>query len=75
MTDYWKSEHYSKHANYVSKLATKAIEDLRPVSGETILDLGCGDGEIAQFLQEKGYIVKGIERKQRDEFLGFGRLT
>ena len=60
-TDHWNSEDYARHANYVSALTQEVMQDLAPQQGEQILDLGCGDGELAAFIQNNGATVLGID--------------
>ena len=59
--DYWKSEDYASHASYVSRLSHEVMQDLAPQRGEQILDLGCGDGELAEVLMGLGCDVVGID--------------
>ena len=59
--DYWKSEDYASHASYVSRLSHEVMQDLAPQRGEQILDLGCGDGELAEVLMRLGCDVVGID--------------
>ena len=59
--DYWKSEDYASHASYVSQLSQEVMQDLAPQRGEQILDLGCGDGALAEVLMGLGCHVVGID--------------
>ena len=59
--DYWKSEDYASHASYVSQLSQEVLLDLTPQRGEKILDLGCGDGALAEVLMGLGCDVVGID--------------
>ena len=45
--DTWNAELYDAKFGYVSSLAGGVTELLAPKPGETILDLGCGTGELA----------------------------
>ena len=60
-TDNWQASHYAKHGRFVSELHQYLLSDLAPKSGEHILDLGCGDGEIAEVLSDLGCAVIGID--------------
>lgn len=57
----WKAEEYSSHASFVSELGSPVVELLNPQPGETILDLGCGDGTLASKMDEDGAVVIGID--------------
>ena len=57
----WDADQYSEHAAFVAELAGDVLTLLAPQSGERILDLGCGDGRLAKFLQEQGCEVFGID--------------
>ncbi len=59
--DHWKAEDYASHASFVSQLSNEVMKDLSPRAGERILDLGCGDGELAEFLLTLGCHVIGID--------------
>ena len=59
--DFWKAEDYGLHANYVSQLSQVVMRDLAPQNGERILDLGCGDGELAEVLMGLGCDVIGVD--------------
>ena len=39
----------------------KLIQELSPVAGSTILDLGCGNGRHSKYLAEKQYMVTGLD--------------
>lgn len=59
--DHWKAEDYGLHASYVSQLSQEVMQDLAPRKGERILDLGCGDGELAEVLMGLGCDVTGVD--------------
>ena len=59
--DHWKAEDYASHASFVSQLSNEVMKDLSPRAGERILDLGCGDGELAESLLTLGCHVIGID--------------
>lgn len=59
--DHWSAENYATHGNFVSAHHDVVLGDLAPQKGETILDIGCGDGEIAVFLMELGCHIIGID--------------
>ncbi|NQY93078.1 MAG: methyltransferase domain-containing protein [Campylobacteraceae bacterium] len=47
----WNADKYNKHADFVSNLAMPVVELLNPQKHEKILDLGCGDGTLAQVIE------------------------
>lgn len=57
----WDPERYARHARFVSDLGQPVVELLRPVPGERILDLGCGDGALTEKLVELGCDVVGVD--------------
>ena len=60
----WDPENYRKNASFVSELAGPVLDLLGPVPGERILDLGCGEGTIAQILVEGGCDVVAVDASQ-----------
>jgi SAM-dependent methyltransferase len=61
MPQTWNPETYSRDAAYVPQLGSGALEWLAPETGERILDLGCGDGQLTERIAAKGAIVTGID--------------
>jgi trans-aconitate methyltransferase len=57
----WHAGDYGRNARFVADLATDLIEWLAPVAGESILDLGCGDGALAERIRETGADVVGLD--------------
>ncbi|HEY2865377.1 MAG TPA: class I SAM-dependent methyltransferase [Casimicrobiaceae bacterium] len=57
----WNAQQYSEHARFVSDLGMPVVELLAPVSGERILDLGCGDGVLTEKVVALGCNVVGID--------------
>lgn len=57
----WSASEYSQHASFVSSMAGGVLTLLNPQQGETILDLGCGDGELGAYIQDQGCTVIGID--------------
>lgn len=57
----WDAQAYAKTARFVSDLGIGAVELLAPKPGETIIDLGCGDGALTKKLVEAGATVIGID--------------
>ena len=61
MSNQWNSQTYEQNARFVSDLGLPVVELLAPISGERVLDLGCGDGALTAKLQAIGCRVIGID--------------
>lgn len=59
--DSWNAGDYSRHARFVSDLSGEVMQDLSPKRGESILDLGCGDGVLTRRIMDRGCAVIGID--------------
>lgn len=57
----WSAEGYDRNARFVSDLGAAVFDWLAPVPGETILDIGCGDGALTQRIAETGARVIGVD--------------
>lgn len=57
----WNADHYQTHTGFVPTLGAPVVELLAPKAGETILDLGCGDGLLTEALVSAGADVTGID--------------
>jgi trans-aconitate methyltransferase len=57
----WDPVAYGKDGAFVHELAGGVLEWLAPQSGERILDLGCGDGQLTKRIAESGAIVTAID--------------
>lgn len=57
----WNAELYDEKMNFVSYYGRGLIEWLQPVSGERILDLGCGTGDLTAQLEKAGATVTGMD--------------
>ena len=60
----WDANKYAEHARFVSDLGAPVLELLSPRAGESILDLGCGDGALTKKLSESGAEVLGIDASE-----------
>ncbi|MGY4879351.1 class I SAM-dependent methyltransferase [Vreelandella aquamarina] len=57
----WKARQYAENAGFVSALGGNVMKLLAPQPGERILDLGCGDGVLAERLAQLGADVLGVD--------------
>jgi len=57
----WNADSYNKNADFVSNLALPVVELLKPQKDEKILDLGCGEGTLAQEIQKYKTKVIGVD--------------
>lgn len=57
----WDAQAYAQNARFVSDLGSPVVEWLAPVPGESLLDLGCGDGALTLRLAQMGLNVVGID--------------
>lgn len=62
--DHWSSEAYSSAAGFVPKLTTKVVSYLDPQANDTILDIGCGDGELTAQIAKSAGRVLGVDASQ-----------
>ncbi|GMH40050.1 hypothetical protein BSKO_07954 [Bryopsis sp. KO-2023] len=63
-TNRWDSTHYRRSASFVHELAGAVVDLLNPQPGESILDLGCGEGSLSKALQDAGCRVIGVDGSQ-----------
>lgn len=57
----WEADVYSRNAPFVPEYGSVILDELNAQSGETILDLGCGDGVLTEKLVATGADVLGID--------------
>jgi 2-isopropylmalate synthase len=57
----WRHDTYSTHASFVSAFGVSVVDLLQVKPGERILDLGCGEGALAEQLRERGADVLAVD--------------
>jgi SAM-dependent methyltransferase len=57
----WRADSYSEHAHFVPALGQPVLVLLKPLPGERILDLGCGDGVLTAKIAASGAAVVGVD--------------
>lgn len=57
----WNSGFYDGKLDYVSELGRGVVDLLDPKPGETVVDLGCGTGDLAHEIAVRGAAVIGID--------------
>ncbi len=65
MAQTWDPAAYAQNASFVHGMAGGVVEWLAPQTGERILDLGCGDGQLTERLAKSGAIVTGVDADPR----------
>ncbi|MFA6278164.1 MAG: methyltransferase domain-containing protein [Pedobacter sp.] len=58
---YWDSKLYDKQHHFVSDYGADVVQWLAPKTGEHILDVGCGTGQLAAEIAESGAVVIGVD--------------
>ena len=61
MTQTWDPQQYEQHGAFVHGLAGGVLDWLAPATGERILDLGCGDGQLTIRIAATGATVVGLD--------------
>jgi trans-aconitate methyltransferase len=61
MPQTWDPKTYAQNAAFVPELGNGVLEWLAPQSGERILDLGCGDGQLTERIAACGANVIGVD--------------
>jgi len=58
----WNPESYGRDAGFVAALGRSVVAWLGPRPGESILDLGCGDGTLTEDLVNAGALVMAVDQ-------------
>lgn len=61
MTNTWDTALYENHHAFVWQYGEELLQLLSPKAGESILDLGCGTGQLTAQLAQAGAAVSGID--------------
>ena len=62
--DPWNAHLYDNKHAFVSALGSDLIELLAPQKDESILDLGCGTGDLAKKISDLGASVTGVDQSE-----------
>lgn len=57
----WDADKYTSDFSFVHQYGNSVTELISADKNSSILDLGCGNGALTKALQDKGYIVKGLD--------------
>lgn len=57
----WDGQKYTSDFSFVHQYGNSVTELIEADKGSAILDLGCGNGALSKVLQDKGYMVTGID--------------
>ena len=60
-TSKWDAADYASVGAFVAELGEAALDLLDPQAGETILDIGCGEGALTERIAARGATVIGID--------------
>lgn len=61
MIQNWNPDNYAANARFVSELGMPVVKLLNPQPGERILDIGCGDGFLAEKFMKLGCTVVAVD--------------
>ncbi|RRB04638.1 class I SAM-dependent methyltransferase [Larkinella rosea] len=60
----WNADLYTEKHAFVFQYGAGLIDLLAPKTGESILDLGCGSGELTQQIADRGAAVVGLDASE-----------
>ncbi|MDQ0216264.1 trans-aconitate methyltransferase [Oikeobacillus pervagus] len=60
--DQWNPYLYDQKHAFVSKFGESLVDLLNPIKGESILDLGCGTGDLAFQISGQGVNITGVDQ-------------
>ena len=69
----WDAARYVNEASFVPEMAASLVEVLAPQPGESVLDLGCGDGALTARIAAAGATVLGIDSSAEQLALAHAR--
>lgn len=58
----WNPDRYAEDAGFVASLGRSVVDWLAPAPGESMLDLGCGDGTLTAYLAQSGARVVAVDQ-------------
>ncbi len=61
MNIHWNAQVYAQNFDFVPRYGESLTDLLTLPAGSTVLDLGCGNGQLTGRLAEKGYAVTGLD--------------
>lgn len=62
--DTWNADTYISNASFVASLGNQILELLAPQSGQQVLDLGCGDGQLTAQIAARGASVVAVDSSE-----------
>jgi trans-aconitate methyltransferase len=60
----WDPEAYDGHHSFVYEYGGALVDELDPVPGDAVLDLGCGTGHLTAALSDRGARAVGVDRAE-----------